>query len=299
MASFLLCTTPRSGSTLLCSLLTAAGLGRPDSFLMPDPAPEWRRRWGLPPGGNPADPEHAAAMLAAVRWAGRSPVKSLGRDGGAVFGMRLMADDLPRLVTLARATHPDSPGEAQAIAAALGAPVFLHLVRRDRLAQAVSLVKAGQTGLWHRAPDGTEVERLSPPAEPVYDAPAIARAKARLAVGTARWARWFRAEGVTPLVLDYEDLAADPQAALAAICARLGRPPTAPVAPEVAVLSDAVNRDWIARFRAETPGASPEAPSEPDAESEPGASAGGDEGAGEPAPGLEPDLLGARRGGDA
>ena len=33
--------------------------------------------------------------------------------------------------------------------------------RENKLAQAVSLIKAEQTGLWHIAPDGTELERVA------------------------------------------------------------------------------------------------------------------------------------------
>jgi LPS sulfotransferase NodH len=36
--------------------------------------------------------------------------------------------------------------------------------------EAVSLVEAEQTGLWHVAPNGTELERTSSPSGPVYNA---------------------------------------------------------------------------------------------------------------------------------
>ena len=46
--SYLICTSPRSGSTLLCSLLKATGIaGAPGSnFHVPDIA-DWRRDYGL------------------------------------------------------------------------------------------------------------------------------------------------------------------------------------------------------------------------------------------------------------
>lgn len=45
----ILCGTPRSGSTLLCGLLTAAGrMGAPDSFFRRQILTWWAQEWGLP-----------------------------------------------------------------------------------------------------------------------------------------------------------------------------------------------------------------------------------------------------------
>ena len=50
-----------------------------------------------------------------------------------------------------------------------GSTLFVYLARPDKLAQAVSYLKAEQTGLWHLAPNGTELERIAPHREPAYD----------------------------------------------------------------------------------------------------------------------------------
>lgn len=48
-AGYILCGTPRSGSTLLCGLLNAAGqMGAPDSVFRRQILSRWAREWGLP-----------------------------------------------------------------------------------------------------------------------------------------------------------------------------------------------------------------------------------------------------------
>lgn len=243
--SYILCTNPRSGSTLVCEMLTALGTaGAPDSFFMADPGADWAAAWGLPRPGTLAPQAEARAHLDAALNAGRA--------GGAVFGLRLMHRDLARLMALIDLAHPGQPDDRARITVAFGPTLFVHLTRADRLAQAVSWVKAQQTGLWHIAPDGTELERLAPPAAPIYDRARIARELARVEADERGWSGWFAAEGIEPLRLDYDALAADPAGSVARICAALGLPAPDParLVPPLAPLADATNRDWIARFKA-------------------------------------------------
>ena len=241
--SYIICTTPRSGSTLLCDLLAAAGAGAPDSFFMPDPDPAWVREWGLPDRGGPGEAEAAAAFLrAAIR---------AGRGGTPVFGLRLMRAHLDGLSALVGTAFPGLPSDRARLEAAFGAMLCIHLARADKLAQAVSAVKAEQTGLWHVAPDGNEIERLAPPAPPRYDFARIASRQAELERDDAAWAAWFQAQGIAPLRIGYEELSANPAAAVARICTALGLPAPAPgsLRPGTARLADAVSADWMHRFR--------------------------------------------------
>lgn len=195
---YILCGTPRTGSTLLCDLLAATGVaGKPDSFFMREVDPVWARDWGLPVRDGAA-PGSDAALLAAVIRAGTG-------DTG-VFGLRLMRENLEDMTGLLDRVHPGLTDDRARIAAAFGQVLFIHLRREDKLAQAVSLVKAEQTGLWHIAPDGREVERLAPPQDPAYDHNRIARKLAELEAQDAAWQPWFAAEGIMPLRVGYEGL---------------------------------------------------------------------------------------------
>jgi len=243
---YILCATPRSGSTLLCGLLAATGkAGDPHSYFRREDIAEWAAEWGLPPDAAPGDPAFERAYLAAALSAGRARTP--------MFGLRLMAETLPELCGLLERVYPGLPHDKARLERAFGRLVFVHLSRGDLLAQAVSLVRARQTGLWHRAPDGSDVERVGPPRPPRYDRAAIAAELARLQQNAAHWNDWFAREGITAEALTYEDLAADPAGALAQVCRALEitPPPAGQIRPGVARLADAINLDWAARFRAQ------------------------------------------------
>lgn len=245
---YVLCASPRTGSTLLCDLLAATGVaGAPDSFFMEGLDPHWTATWGLPkePRAAQADPAaHAQAFLAAV--------KKAGRGGSAVFGLRLMHASLPRLLQMIDTACPGLPTDKARLDWAFGNLLYVHLTRHDKLAQAVSMVKAEQTGLWHIAPDGTELERLAPPAAPQYDFARIAAKRAALTAADADWQDWFRATGITPLTLPYEVLAADPAKAVASLLQALGQDaPRTPPEQATGRLADKTSADWISRFKAE------------------------------------------------
>lgn len=249
MKSYILCSTPRTGSTLLCDLLKATKTcGAPDSFFMADADPHWLTVWGMPVGGDPADRGYCTAMLKGAVTA--------GKGGTNVFGLRLMWSDLSALSALIGTVHPGLDRDSDRLTAAFGDVVYIHLRRGDKLAQAVSMVKAEQTGLWHIAPDGTEVERLAPPAQAEYDYTRIAAKMAELQAYDTAWTDWFEAEGITPITIGYESLSNDPGSAVNRICAALGVPAPAQgsLRPGVAKLADAVSLDWMRRFREESIG---------------------------------------------
>ena len=146
--------------------------------------------------------------------------------------------------------HSGLSSDAERFQAAFGRTLFLHLTRRDKVEQSVSYVKARQTGLWHAAPDGTELERLSPPQEPAYDAGEIRARFEEVTAYDRDWERWFATEKIDPLRVTYESLSTDPTGTLRRILDRLGldREAAADVQPGVAKLADGTSRDWVARF---------------------------------------------------
>ncbi|MBL9074278.1 Stf0 family sulfotransferase [Tabrizicola sp.] len=247
--SYIICGTPRTGSTLLCDLLASTRFaGEPDSFFMHDVDPIWAERWGLPPREGKGTADHSSAYLKATIAAGRGQTK--------IFGLRLMWESLPDLMAMLDQVHPAMPSDKARLQAAFGRVLYVHLSRHDKLAQAISMVKAEQTGLWHIAPDGSELERLGPSKEPEYDFVRIKAKLDELASYDAKWVSWFSEQKIEPLRITYETLSERPDAAILAICEELGVPKPSPgaLAPGVAKLADAVSREWIARFRADAAG---------------------------------------------
>ena len=248
---YVLCTSPRSGSTLLCRLLRQAGLGKPASWFYGPRVEDWLDELNLmpPPQAGPAQ-RARLAIEAAIQ---------AGRAGGDLFALRQQAHGLAPLRQALALLHPhppaDQPEDAARLRLTFGRLLFVDLRRADKVDQAVSLLKARQTGLWHQAPDGTEIERLAPPAPPVYDAPALHETVETLREHDRAWDAWYAAQRLAPLRLSYDALAADPAGAVRAILRALGRDPApaARIAPSTRKLADAVSRDWAARYRSAHP----------------------------------------------
>ncbi len=242
--SYVICTSPRCGSTLLCNLLAATGVaGNPDSYFHQPSLARWLDRFHLVPDPDGSERDHLAAIFQAAIAEGR------GETG--VFGLRLQRHSFDFFARKLAVLYPAADGDAARFRAAFGRTLFIHLSRRDKVAQAVSHVMASQTGLWHRGPDGTELERLSPPREPDYDACEIA---ARLAEATAddrHWEDWFARARVTPFRLTYEALSDEPTETLKLVLGQLGQDRKAAVGivPGVAKLADQTSRSWVARIR--------------------------------------------------
>ncbi len=245
--SYIICTSPRSGSTLLCKLLAATGVaGKPGSYFHNPSISEWLNDYDLHPKSNATDREVLNLIFDEVR--------QLGTADTGMFGLRVQRGSFDFLIRQLALLHPDCSSDVERFHAAFGNTLFIHLSRANKLEQAVSFVKATQTGLWHQAPDGTELERLSAPQEPAYDRELIARHLSELSALDDQWAAWFADADAAQLKITYEDLSADPGAVLRDVLEALGLDAAAAdgVGPGVAKLADETSRAWIERFQADT-----------------------------------------------
>lgn len=247
--SYIICATPRSGSTLLCDLLTDTKVaGRPNSFFRRQSYPWWADRLNVSVAewadAGAFDQSYLAAVL------------RHGAGGTPDFGLRLMWESVGDLSTRLASFYPGLPNDNTRFQAAFGTPVYIHLSREDKIAQAVSRLKAEQTGLWHVDADGTERERDKPGQAPVYNRQAISKQVAELVSHDAAWTRWFAGQGIQPVGITYEALSTAPQAALATVLSTLDLDPAiaGTVEPRTAKLADSISRDWAMRFRAERSG---------------------------------------------
>jgi LPS sulfotransferase NodH len=244
--SYVICTSPRSGSTLLCKLLAATGVaGKPESYFHHPSISDWLAYLGVTP--DVSIPERG--VLSAVF---RSVIAKGSLETG-VFGLRLQRHSFEFFAQKLAVLHPGLPNDLQRFEAAFGRSLFVHLARENKVDQAVSYVRAHQTGLWHRAPDGTELERLSPPREPYYDADEIRARFDEMIALDLEWESWFRSEGIDSLRIAYGSLSADPIGTVRSLLNRLGldREATNGVEPGVAKLATEISKEWAARFRSE------------------------------------------------
>lgn len=244
--SYFICATPRSGSTLLCDLLSNTKIaGQPASYYRRQSIPNWTRRLDITTPDQPASLTFEQNYLDAV--------KSKGTCGTNLFSLRLMWETVSELSTRMDALFPGLSSDTARFEKAFGRTCYPHLSRQDKIAQAVSRLKAEQTGLWHVAPDGTERERTAPPQVPEYDAARIAMFETESIRHDAAWNQWFEKNQIEPVRITYEALSADPSAVLKQILTILGQDPT--IAENIKVgtakMADTISNNWSARFKAE------------------------------------------------
>jgi trehalose 2-sulfotransferase len=244
-SSYIICTSPRSGSTLLCKLLAATGVsGHPESYFHRPDISEWSADLNLALEPDLSEAETLKAIFQATI------AKGTGDTG--LFGLRLQRHSFAFFMEKLRVLYPGYESDLQWVEAAFGATLFIHLTRLNKVEQAVSCVKAEQTGLWHVAPDGTELERIGPAKDPIYDATSIRATYDQFTVFDRDWKQWFEAEHIEPLRITYNTLSADPAGCLKMILEALDVDTNAAdgVVPGVAKLADATNQEWVRKFRA-------------------------------------------------
>ncbi len=83
-----------------------------------------------------------------------------GSPDTGMFGVRLQRHGFHFFAEKLAVLHPGNESDADQFRAAFERTYFLYLTHIDKVEQAVSYVKAKQSSLWHKAPDGTELKRL-------------------------------------------------------------------------------------------------------------------------------------------
>lgn len=232
----------------MCNLLEATKVaGKPNSYYhRAEFMREWADEWGIEVDETISKRDFDLTYLCAAIKAGKAET--------GVFGLRLQRDYLGLLSGTLDTIFPGLASDAARFEKAFGKVLYLHLKRTDKVAQAISLIKAELTGLWHIAPDGTEIERLSAPQELRYNVDRIRRTVSALEAADKDWDTWFDQQKITPMRLDYDALSTDPAGAVIDICQALGvrAPDRQSIAPGIGKLSDELSADWIRRYRLET-----------------------------------------------
>ena len=171
-----------------------------------------------------------------------------------MFGMRLMRESVNGLVDRLGEFYPLCKTDHEKLTEAFGSIRYLYLSRKNKLAQAISLLKAEQSGLWHINGDGSERERLKPVSTPKYDARAIETKMGDLELQDTAWRSWFDLQGIIPFLIHYETLAESPKTVLGKVLSSLGESPeyASEVEPQTRKLADRLNSEWADRYLNET-----------------------------------------------
>ncbi len=240
--SYLVCATPRTGSSLLCGLLESSGvMGHPESYFRQQDEQSWLTEWGL--ARSPEGTFDYAQFVQAALVAGRTE--------NGVFAARIMWGTLDELVEKLGTVFPDLAGQdLDLLTGAFGPLRFVYLRRRDVLAQAASWLRAEQTNVWHRTEHGPPEE---PAQAPWFDLDRIQSLIQLIGTHNSAWKEWFAKVGVRPHDVTYEDLDADPVGVTRGVLDHLSidLPPGARIVARHVRLADDLSARWVARFHAE------------------------------------------------
>jgi LPS sulfotransferase NodH len=187
--SYLICATPRSGSSLLCEALKLTRVaGKPGAYFDRGDMPMWSRRWGV---SNYA--EYLAKAL------------EEGTTTNGVFGAKVMwgyfHDFERRLRKLPQYRELPLPELLPAVFPNLR---YIRMTRRDKVRQAVSYSKAIQTEVWSQKNGQTRV----PEKELAYDCEQIDQLVQEIVAHETAWDQYFQFCRVKPFTVVYEDFVA-------------------------------------------------------------------------------------------
>ena len=268
--SYLICSTPRTGSSLLCDALTGTGVaGRPEEYF------QFRARTGFPRrpqeyfegAGDPEifdilgprtqvedvesryDPSRFERYEQYLDWA-----VAAGTTPNGVFGAKVMWGYFNGFATGLRWALPGRrqrlpvPDLIQSVFPNL---TYITVSRRDKVRQAVSLWRALQTWSWS---SDQNAERAGGDHLTYSDA-AIAHLIRDIEDHEFGWRAFFRECGVEPFDVVYEEFAGRYEDTIRDILRHLGVPEADTIAieqPTRRKQSDDLSRRWADRYRAES-----------------------------------------------
>ena len=265
--SYLICSTPRSGSTLLCEALRNTGLaGRPEEYF------QHRMQTGVPRRPTeyfedlrsaeifdilgtytrvddeeiPFDPRGFADYEAFLDW-----VAEAGTTPNGVFGGKVMwgyfNGFVDRLRGVVRNAVIETPDVLDRVFPDLH---YVWVTREDKVGQAISLWKAIQTWTWRRD-DG---DGSLPGHELRYSFDALDHLAKQLVRDEVEWHRYFERVGVRPHTVVYEQFVERYEQTALDIMAYLGvECPAGHTFGERRMRrqADELSRDWSQRYWAE------------------------------------------------
>jgi trehalose 2-sulfotransferase len=278
--SYLVCATPRSGSTLVCHALEETGVaGRPEEYF------EALRHSGRPRrpeeyfvgAEDPTIRDHLGERAIGSEPPPRSPLWSraaydrylewafeAGTTPNGIFGAKLMWGYFGEFVSLLRniPAYRDIP-LAELLPTVFPELTFVRVVRANKVRQAVSLWKAVQTATWREDQASAKAASVEDDGAPPYrnfieehrpqlrfHYRAIEHLLEQILIEESRWDAFFEHAGIQPVLVLYENFADDYEISTLNLLERLDLSPPGDfeLEPRMKRQSDRVNDDWVRRY---------------------------------------------------
>lgn len=191
--SYVICTTPRSGSHFLGEALSNTQVaGKPDEYFICDDKGRLENETGNMAG--------VYGRMSLEEF--RDIVIDAGSTPNGVFGITIMWPYFHTILKNFR-TLPQYQGSSdhELVSMLLFNPKYIWLIRRDKVRQAISLLKALQTNVWgKRAGVKSQAE-----GELKYNYFAIDHYRGTLAKSDRNWQQYFDDNQISPFVVVYEE----------------------------------------------------------------------------------------------
>jgi len=233
--SLIICATPRSGSHYLSDLLMRCGLPFGDEWLTR--YHQGARKWQY--GADSSLPYVDYLKLLSEKER---------QDG--VFVLKAMYPQFRELVEALSEEEAEAVSDSlvDRICRIFPNPKFLFLTREDKLAQAISHVKARQTRQWVKRSGTTEKARV----EPVYSYLAISQLLGERSRNEKELMEFFTLPGVDSFHVVFEELKQRPGEHMQSVFRWLGLPPPAAGTEDERSgfnkMATALNESWRTRF---------------------------------------------------
>jgi trehalose 2-sulfotransferase len=233
--SYLIDSTPRTGSHLLCQALESSRVaGEPKEYFDPSHESFWLKELDIS-----TEAEYFEKILGA------------GTTWNGVFGAKVHWHQFEHLGRKLRQIGGDGAADLELLHRRFPGLRHVFLTRRDKVRQAISYYRAIKTGVWWSTAARPHGTRETAPPVPPFNFEEIDHWVTRLEQFDAEWRGFFKASGIEPLEVVYEDFAQSYEATVQAILRYLEIPEgeDARVAPpQLRRQSDDLTEEWVRRY---------------------------------------------------
>jgi trehalose 2-sulfotransferase len=241
---YLICANARCGSTLLSRALSDTGIaGHPDEYFLtgpPEAFPPGSTFWEVSPLARQHGVDEREEFLRLVYRVGSTP--------NGVFGAKIMwnyvgwaIENFREMARFSRAS------DVEILEAMFPGLLVVHLIRRDRLRQAISWLRAAEDGVWVVSDN----EPARPVRKPRFQYDVIVGMMNLIAEGEKAWLDLYEKLGVKPLEVAYEDFTTPDgyELTVRRVLGHLDLDDTIEIpSPRTDRQSDGTNDEWVHRF---------------------------------------------------
>ncbi|MGH8545838.1 MAG: Stf0 family sulfotransferase [Gammaproteobacteria bacterium] len=233
--SYIVCATPRSGSSLLSEALKNTSLaGRAKEYFDQKSESIWRTKWGISSSSD------------YFRW-----ISDRGTSANGVFGAKIMWEQMAYCVRLLRQLPQyqryNYNNVPELISTVFPNVSYIWIMRRDKVRQAVSNDIAIQTRNYAWVGD----EKPASDRRAIFNFNRLDYLHDRIIAADNAWQQYFTEAGVTPFKVVYEEFVEGFEQTIRAILEHLSihMPPNHTFdRPKLKRMADALNDEWARRY---------------------------------------------------